>query len=64
MASEQIEADELTPEQAQAMLDEARADLAAGRTVSHERVVAWARRRANGERLPLPEFDGQISARS
>ena len=57
--SEQVEADELTPAEVQAMLDEALADLAAGRTISHERVVAWARRRAAGERLALPEFDGQ-----
>jgi predicted transcriptional regulator len=56
---EHVETDELTPAEAQALLDEALADLAAGRTVSHDQVVAWARRRAAGERIALPEFDGR-----
>ena len=55
--SEPIETDELTPEQAQALMDEARADLAAGRVVSHERVVEWLTRRVRGEQVPLPSFE-------
>ena len=57
IASEQIETDDLTPEQAQAMLDEARADLAAGRVVSHARVVEWLTRRVRGEQVSLPSFE-------
>lgn len=33
---------------------EARADIAAGRTVPHEVVAAWLQRMANGERPPPP----------
>ena len=55
--SEQIDSDDLMPEQAQAMVDEALADLAAGRVVSHGRVISWLTRRLRGEQIPLPSFE-------
>jgi predicted transcriptional regulator len=41
----------------QRAIEEARADIAAGRTVEHAVVVAWLERLAAGERVPPPLSD-------
>ncbi len=38
-------------------LAEAEADIAAGRTISHERVVEWVRSWGTDHELPPPECD-------
>jgi predicted transcriptional regulator len=50
---------DIEPDEAhEARLDaEARADVAAGRVISHERMSEWLTKLANGERVPPPSDD-------
>jgi len=46
--------DEIDEEVEARAIEEARADVAAGRVVSHERVREWLLRLARGEKVPPP----------
>jgi len=46
--------EESDPEAAAAATARARADIAAGRTVPHERVAAWLRTWGTADELPMP----------
>jgi predicted transcriptional regulator len=50
---------DIEPDEAlEARLDaEARADVAAGRVISHERMSEWLTKLAKGERVPPPSDD-------
>jgi hypothetical protein len=50
---------DMEPDEAhEARLDaEARADIAAGRVISHARMSEWLKKLATGERTPLPSDD-------